>query len=322
VTVRLNITVHAAIQSARRPTAAATVLGAVLILLFLGSGCSQEKKAIAEIQGAFEEEDYREAIAFCRHAIREGITAPEVYYYYGASLISVNRDFEGFTQLEAAVRENPLLSTGTAEYLFDAGERSFRKRLRSKAAKRMRKAVEIDPALDLGPYLYLVADVYFGDNDYERAAQCYSKALSEIPDTTAAEQAYLNMASAYAELGTPARAMESLEQMLEAFPNGHQATQARWRLVNLMYEEGEKQFILGNYEESVEVVGALLKRTRNPALRQKSRFLLGETYERMGEFELAYHEYRKIIESDRGASGRIVERARQRIAALREAGLY
>ena len=294
----------------------------MVILLLLGSGCSREKKAIDEIRGAFEAEEYQETIANCRHAIRKGITSPDVYYYYGASLVSLNRDFEGFRQLEEAVRGNPALSSGTAKYLFDGGEQSYRKRLRSKAAKRMQKAIEIDPALDLGPYLYLVADAYFGDNDYERATQCYSKALAEIPDTTAAEQAYLNMASAYVELGAPARAMESLEQMLKVFPDGHEANQARWRLVNLMYEQGEKQFLLGNHEEAVEVISELLSITRNPGLSKKSRFLLGETYERMGEFELAYHEYRKIIESDRGASGRIVERAKQKIAALREAGLY
>ncbi len=322
MTARLINIVHAAIQPAGRPTAAAIVFGAVVILLFTGGGCSREKKTIAEIQGAFEAEDYRETIAFCRHAIRKGITAPEVYYYYGAALVSVNRDFEGFRQLEEAVAIDPSLSSGTAMYLFESGERSFHKRQRSQAARRLQKAVEIDPALKLGPYLYMVADVYFGDNDYERAAQRYSEALAEIPDTAAAEQAYLNLASAYIELGTPVRAMESLEQMLEVFPDGHQVTQARWRLVNLMYEQGEKHFILGNYEEAVEAIADLLSLTRNPGMRQKSRFLLGETYERMGEFELAYREYREIIETDRGASGRIVERAKQKIAALREAGLY
>jgi TolA-binding protein len=124
------------------------------------------------------------------------------------------------------------------------------------------------------------------------------------------------------DIGTPARARESLEKLLDRYPQGRFATQARWRLVNLLYEEGEKQFVMGNYQEAVAVINELLKRTDNPGMSQKSRFLMGESYERMGDFEQAYRQYKRIIDTDRGASGRIVERARQKIAALREAGLY
>ena len=92
--------------------------------------------------------------------------------------------------------------------------------------------------------------------------------------------------------------------------------------VDFKQTEGEKQFVLGNYEETIEVINKLLVRTRNPGLSQKSRFLLGESYERLGEMEKAYEQYRRIIDTDRGASGRIVDRAKQKIAALREAGLY
>jgi len=315
------IAVRVAIQSAKRPITL-LVLTAAAFALALGSGCSKEKKAVAEIREAFEADEFEETIAFCRHAIRRGIEAPEVYYYYGASLVSINRDFEGFRQLANAAERDPSMSAQMAEFLYDSGCRSFKKRLRSQAAKRMRQAVEIDPALDLGTYVYMVADEYFAQNDYEPAAQFYARALAQRPDTSAAEEAYLNLAKSYVEIGTPARARESLDEMLERYPDGRLATQARWRLVNLMYEEGEKQYVLGNYEEAVEVINELLRRTRNPGLSQKSRFLLGESYERMGEYENAYRQYRKIIDSDRGASGRIVERARQKISALREAGLY
>ena len=49
--------------------------------------------------------------------------------------------------------------------------------------------------------------------------------------------------------------------------------------------------------------------------------LLGETYEAQGEFDAAYRAYRTVLQEDSGASGRIVERARQKVDALREAGL-
>jgi tetratricopeptide (TPR) repeat protein len=298
------------------------MLVAVVFATAAGGGCSKEQKAISEIREAFEAHDYRETVALCRHAIRQDIDAAKVYFYYGASLVSLGRDFEGFRQLGEASRRDPGLSNTIGLLLFESGELSYQKRRRSQAAKRMQKAIEIDPTLDLGPYLYLVADGYFADKDYERASQLYARAIESIPDTSVVEEAYLNLAVAYMEIGAPGRARESLEQLLDLRPRGSLATQARWRLVNLLYEQGEKLFLLGNYEEVIEIIGELLSRTRNPGLVQKSRFLLGETYERLGEYDRAYTQYRKIIEKDRGASGRIVERAKEKIAALREAGLY
>jgi tetratricopeptide (TPR) repeat protein len=295
---------------------------AVVSVTMVGAGCSKERRAVGEIRKAFEAHEYRETVALCRHAIRRGVDDAKVYYYYGASLVSLGRDFEGFRHLGEAARREPDLTTTIGTFLFKSGDLSFQKRRRSQAAKRMQKAVEVDPSLELGAYLYLVADEYFTDKEYEKATQFYARAIEAHPDTTVVEQAYFNLAESYAEIEAPGKARESLEQLLELRPRGSLATQARWRLANLMYEQGEKHFLLGNYQEVVEVIGELLRRTRNPGLVQKSRFLLGETYERLGEFRKAYRQYREIIEEDRGASGRIVERAKAKMATLREAGLY
>jgi len=317
----LSNTARAAFKPAHRLTLV-PVLAAVAVAAVMGAGCSKEKKAIAEIRGAYDAGEYREAVAFCRHAIRKGVDAAEIYYFYGASLVSLNRDFEGYRQFDEAILREPAMSPKIAQFLFASGEQSLRKRLRSQGGKRLQKAIEIDSATELGPYLYLVADEYYAAKDYEFAASLYRRAIEAWPDTSAAEPAYLNMAEAYAETGAGVRARESLEEMLELYPDGRLATQARWRLVNLLYEQGEKQFLLGNYEAAVEVLEDLVRRTRNPGMAQKSRFLLGETYEQMGDYEEAYRQYRKIIDQDRGASGRIVGRAKEKIAALREAGLF
>lgn len=297
-------------------------LVAVAFAAVVGGSCSKEQKAISEIRDAYEAHEYRESVALCRHALRKDIDAAMVYFYYGASLVSLGRDFEGFRQLGEASRRDPDLSSMIGSFLFESGELSYQERRRPQAAKRMQKALEIDPALDLGPYLYLAADGYFADKDYEQASQLYERAIESRPDTSVVEEAYLNLAAAYVEIGAQAKAREVLDKLLDLRPRGTLATQARWRLVNLLYEQGEKHFVLGNYEEVVEVIGELLSRTQNPGLVQKSRFLLGETYERLGEFDQAYVQYNKIIEGDRGASGRIVEKARGKIEALREAGLH
>lgn len=294
----------------------------VSILAILGAGCSKEKKALAEIQRAYDDKEYREAVALCKHAVRRNIDSPEVYYYYGKSLVSLNRDFEGFRRLDEAVRLEPEAGPRISNFLYLAAVRSFQKNQRAKAARRMQKAEEYNPSLKLGVYGFLVAESYYSAKEYAKAAHLYGEAIRAYPDTSVVEEAYLNMAESYAQLGAQSRARESLEELLELYPRGKYKNQARFRLVNLLYEEGEKHFLLGNYEEVVELINDLIKTTKNPGLIQKSRFLLGETYEALGEFDSAYQQYRNVIRGDRGASGRIVERAREKIQAFKEAGLY
>jgi tetratricopeptide (TPR) repeat protein len=285
-------------------------------------GCSEEKRAVSEIRDSFEAGEYRETVAFCRHAVRRGIDAPEVYLYHGKSLVLLGRDFEAFGRLEAAVARDPMLAAPVGRFLLGEGERAFVSGRREQAAARFRRAVEIDPSLDPGVYIYLVGDHYYEEPDYGKAAAAYAKAVANYPDTTAAEPAYVNMAACYRNLGMQARAQAALETLLDLYPHSPAAAQARWDLVNILYERGEKKYLSGHYEETIGIVAEIMTRTRNPGLRQKSRFLLGETYEAMGELDRAYEYYQQVIQKDRGASGRIVERAREKIAALREAGLY
>lgn len=284
--------------------------------------CSKEKKALAEIREAFENGEYRETIALCRYAIRRKMGSSAVYYHYGASLVSIDRDFEGFNELKEAVRLDPSAVPMVSEFLFAAGVESFEKGQKPQAARRLRQAAEIDASLNLGVYRFLVADSFLEAKEYEKAAHLYEEAIRAYPDSSVVEESYLNMANAHAESKTYRRAIETLEQMLTLYPRGKFTTQARWRLVNLLYEESEKHYVLGNFDEVVELVTELIDKTSNPGLIQKSRFLLGETYEALGEIDKAFEQYRLVIRGDRGASGRIVERAREKIAAFKEAGLY
>lgn len=277
---------------------------------------------LAEIDVAYREGNYREAVALCRHAVRRNVATGKVYYYYGASLIALDRDFEGFKELERAARESPELGTDAANLLLEAGERDLARGSNSRAARRLREAQNIDPTIDLGRHRYLVADALFRDKDFELAAALYREAIDLYKDDPESEKAYFNMAIAYAEMRAYANAREVLEELLTLYPQTRHRSEARWKLATLTYEGADKQFVLGNYEETLEMLNEVITLTSNRGLRQKTRFLLGETYEAMGQFEDAYEQYRAVIDGDRGASGRIVERAREKIAAFREAGLY
>jgi tetratricopeptide (TPR) repeat protein len=301
-------TARAAIQSAQRFTT--VPLAAVAVATLVVAGCSQEKKAISEIRAAYEASEYREAVALCRHAIRRGVDPAEVYYYYGVSLVSMDRDFEGFRQLEIAAEHDPTSARKIAQFLFPVLEQKLGTDVSKTSADEIGAADTESRRDRSGPRPGAVR-VPGGGRILRHQGLRKRKAVLREGDRSASRHVrrrgrvsqssdiLCGNGGGLARKGVPG----NVARPLPAFCS-------------------RKQFVLGNYLETVEVIEELLTRTRNPGLKQKSRFLLGETYEALGEFDNAYQQYRKIIEGDRGASGRIVERAREKIAALREAGLY
>jgi len=287
----------------------------------VAAGCSAEKRALGEIREAYARGQYEETVALCRHAARRSRATAEVHYLHGAALVALGRDFEGYRELEQAARSDAAWADEASDLLLAAGRADIAAGNRSRGARRLREAVEIRPGLALGAQRYLVARAYFEDKDYVHAASHYAQAVREYPDTAGAEEAALDLAAAYANLGQRANARETLTALLERRPQGRLRTEASWRLANLTYDEAEQQFVVGSYDAVPTLVGEMLSLTSNRGLEQKGRFLLGEAYEAMGEFAQAYEQYREVIRDDRGASGRIVERAKEKIAAMREAGL-
>ncbi|UCG53145.1 MAG: tetratricopeptide repeat protein [Candidatus Latescibacterota bacterium] len=298
-----------------------------MILLFATGlcacfGCSKEKKALASIKNEYSNQNYEEAIVLCEHALRKNILDGDIYYYYGMSLLAVGRDYESFDRFEQAVRLDSSLATRIADHLGQRASESFSAGRVKKAAQHVMTAAELDPDADFGVLTYLVAEGYFNDGEFSKATRFYEAALGEFPDTTAAEGAYFSLAECYLALGDSTEAVQTLERQLSRFPRGALADRAQWTLVNMLYESARAEFGRGNYEAVLEIGSDLLKRTKNVSLVQRTRFVLGEAHERMGDYVKAYEQYQAIISEDRGASGRIVERARAKIEAFRDAGLF
>lgn len=290
-------------------------------VLCMTVGCSKEKKTVSTIKTEFSNENYAETMVQCEHALRNNIVDAEVYYYYGMALLAVGRDYESFDRFSEAVRMDSALAEPAAEYLGEAAMESFRAGRSKEAAARFKLAADLTPDAEFGVFAFSLGDAYYRDRVFGRAVRFYEEALTERPDTTAAETAYANLAESYLAIGDSTAAVDALERQLLYFSRGPAAVQAEWKLVNLLYESARSEFGRGNYEAAQDILTELLKRTDNISLVQRARFVLGESYERMGEYGKAYEQYKAIIKEDLGASGRIVDRARARIDAFRDAGL-
>jgi tetratricopeptide (TPR) repeat protein len=284
-------------------------------------GCSKKKKTVSTIKDEFSKKNYTETMVQCEHAIRNNVVDAEVYYYYGMALIAVGRDFESFDRFSKAVAMDSSLTVPVAEHLGDLARESFRAGRAKEAEARLKLVAELTPEADFGVFAFSLGDAYYHDRAYASAARFYEEALAERADTSAAESAYANLVESYLAMGDSTAALDTLERQLADFRRGPAAAQAEWKLVNLLYLRARSEFDRGNYEAAQEILAVLLGRTDNVSLIQRARFVLGESYERLGEYGKAYEQYKAIIKEDLGASGRIVERARARIDAFRDAGL-
>ena len=277
-----------------------------------------ERGVAGEMHRAFDKADYTEVVALGRHALRSDSSQAGVHLYYGMALVARGRLHEGFVALDRAVALEPENARTAAEFLVaqaDAGA------LNATAARSLAKAAELDSTLDLGKRRFVVGDVYFDERRYAEAAGMFESATRLFPDTAACEDALARLAECYAFLGRPDDARKTMETLVKRYPRGSDARDAWVRLDDISFAEAQKALDAGNPEKAAEIADKLVARTKNRSLQQKGRFVLGEAYERMGETGRAYAAYREIIENDRGDSGNVVERARERLEALQEAGL-
>ena len=273
---------------------------------------------VGDIERAAGRGDYREVVALSRHALRGGDDRPVVHYYYGAGLVGLGRDREGFAEFDRAVSGDERMGVRAAAFLWD---QAVAKPGTVASTQRMRKASMLDPSLELGRYRFAVADASLAERDYPRAAGMYEAALAAYPDTSACEAAWAHLAECYAEMNQPDKARKAMESLVARYPRGDLAGRAGARLDDIGLDRAQQAYDAGDYAKAVELATELVETTANRSLQQKARFLLGESYEATGDAAGAYAAYNEILRSDRGDPGRVVERARARIEALQEAGL-
>jgi tetratricopeptide (TPR) repeat protein len=288
---------------------------ATILLLALGCGGGPG----GDIRHAFEKGDFAEAVALGRHAVRRGEVSPAVHYYYGMALVAVGRDSEGFAEIDSAVTADQALVRDASAALRELSEREGVSE--SDAARRLRKAWELDSTIELGRKGFAVASTYYEDRDCERAAALYSEAVEKFAGAPECETAYARLSECWSTLGDEDRARDAMEELVKRYPRSSQARGAAANLADIMYQDAQQAFASRDYDRAITLASELVSKADNRSLQQKGRFLLGQAYEATGDRAAAYEAYREVIRNDRGDSGQIVERASARIEALQEAGL-
>jgi tetratricopeptide (TPR) repeat protein len=291
------------------------------VVLCAAAGCAERRQDLGAVREAYAGGKYEEALSLCERSIRKGNADGGVYYYAGMSLLAMGKDTEAVDRFREALRSDSALSDDIACALLDRARDSLDRGTIPRATLLARAAVEIDGAAPAGALGYLVAASYFEERDWSEAARWYAGSIAAYPDTDAAETGLSNLAASRAAMGDSAAAIEALEEQLERFPQGGLADRAVWTLASLLYDRARSEFERGDYGSSLRTAERVVAASPDDLMTQKAMFLIGESYERMGEFEKAYHQYEAIAREDRGAPGGIGERARAKMRGFRDAGL-
>jgi tetratricopeptide (TPR) repeat protein len=149
-------------------------------------------------------------------------------------------------------------------------------------------------APDIPEYLGLS---YAAIHEYEKSIQSYSAVLDsafynasvgESADDRIRDLVLLNIAKSYIELDEDAAAKAYLTQCLEISPDEEVRVEAQLLLAGVYSHEGNYAVSEAAYLQVLEWVGE----------NAKTRFLLGELYEKTGDLTKARAEWRKSIRAD------------------------
>ena len=84
----------------------------------------------------------------------------------------------------------------------------------------------------------------------------------------------------------------------------------------MLYWMAEESYEGGNMEEAENLLVNLASSSSAPLIRERANFLLGEISEKKGDTRDALRYYREVVNLNLGSSGRLLEKAKERIEAL------
>lgn len=158
---------------------------------------------------------------------------------------------------------------------------------------------------------FYLARSYFEEKDYNQAITEFEYLIKNFPNSPFLEQSYFIRAKAYF-LKSPGyekdqtetkEAVSLLDDFLTRFPNssyGDSARvlilQARNRLAKKELENGRFYFKIKEYDSAVLYLKYVVESYPETPSANEAKFLLGQTYEKMGKKEEAYEVYKGLVD--------------------------
>jgi tol-pal system protein YbgF len=123
---------------------------------------------------------------------------------------------------------------GRAEAIYKEAFEHLNKRDYAKARERFEAFLKADPNSDFAEgAMYLIADTYYKQKDYENAILRYEELVARFPGGRRVPASLFYQALAFRELGAPKDARLLLERVVKSYPNSTEAKLAKAELPKL-----------------------------------------------------------------------------------------
>jgi tetratricopeptide (TPR) repeat protein len=285
----------------------------VFLLLLSCGGKGVLEKASEE----YDKGKYKEAIFIIRHHFRRGgERRPDLLFLSGKAYLELGSEAEAEDAFAEAFSKDSTLAGEISVYFREEAERSLSSGLTLKGKRFMRQALTYDRNIDFDGYNAMAGEIMMDRKDYVNAARYFERFLMSYPDSSGAAEVMLSLGTAYEEIGKTGAAIENYRRFQERYPLSRLKTTVTWKLENLVFRMAEKSFAEGKLDEAKLALGDLASGASARLVRERANFLLGEISEQTGDTEAALRYYRKVVNLNLGDSGRLLEKAKERIEEL------
>ncbi len=291
-----------------------------LLLLSLAAGHSCGRKSVLdEAVKEYEAGRYRETIFIIRHHFRRGGDRhPDLLFVAGQAYLRLGSEAEAEDAFAECFSKDSTKADAISDYFKQEAIKSIESGLALKGKRFMRQAILYDQELDtdFGFYDARAGDLMIEQKDYEKAVRFYESFLDAYPDTSGAAEVMMSLGNAYEEMGETDKAIELYQRFNDRYPQSRLKETVMWKLENLLYRMAEESYGEGSLEEAENLLANLASSASARLVRTRANFLLAEISEQKGDMKAALRYYREVVNLNLGSSGRLIERAKERIEAL------
>ncbi len=291
---------------------AAGVLVSILMLHSCGGGGTLEKA-----EKEYEKGRYREAIFVIRHHFRRGgERRPDLLFLSGKAYLALGSEAEAEDAFAEAFSKDSTLAQEISAYFREEAEKSLQSGLALKGKRFMRQALTYDHDIDFDGYNAVAGEIMMDRKDYPSAARYFERYIESYPDSSGAAEVMLSLGTAYEEMGEIHAAIENYRRFQDRYPLSRLKTTVTWKLENLVYRMAEESLAEGRLDEAKLALEDLASGASARLVRERANFMLGEISEQTGDTEAALRYYREVVNLSLGESGRLLEKAKERIEEL------
>jgi len=212
----------------------------------------------------------------------------ELHLLHGKQFLELGMEDEAMKEFRAAMHESPMY----ARPHYEIGALLSKRGQKKEVLQYFSRAIKLDPNLpDITAKDFLdVANVYLDDDRLEDAADTYHLIYRTFPGDPVAEEAVYQAGFLFAgELKNDEKALEALQDAVEAFPESQDAEQA-------LYEIGRLREKTGSPEAAEGVLIQFISAFPESHLNDDAHYIMAKIYLQMRRNEDAIQELKRVID--------------------------